>query len=307
MQRIGLLTHPLRPGAGPVGEELDSLLQRRGLTTWQRTIDETNESLLALITGTDLVIAIGGDGTMLRAARLCAPADVPVFGINTGRLGFLTETSGADDSWKAAVETLLSGNYWIEKRMMITAEVWRAGVLQVTSEALNDVVVSRSMVARSVYLDLYIDGGWTAEYHVDALIVATPTGSTAYALAAGGPILPPELNNLLVAPVAPHLSMDRSIVLSEGATVEILVAPDTLIDVVMTVDGESDAALQPGDRVLVRASEQHSHFIRLRERNYFYRSLLDRMEPRIRARHMPGEAASTPDSHPPLLIEEDAQ
>ena len=287
MQRIGILTHPLRPGAGPVGEQLDALLQDRGIATWRQSVDETNESLAVLIAVSDLVIAIGGDGTMLRAARICAPADVPVFGVNTGRLGFLTETSGADDSWRSAIDTLLSGHYWIEQRMMLTTEIWRNGELQIRADALNDVVVSRSMVARSVYLDLYIDGGWTAEYHVDALIIATPTGSTAYALAAGGPILPPELKNLLIAPVAPHLSMDRSIVLAEGATVEIVVAPDTLIDVVMTVDGESDAALQPGDRVVVRASDQHSHFIRLRERNYFYRSLLDRMEPRIRARQMP--------------------
>jgi NAD+ kinase len=287
VQRIGILTHPLRPGAGPVREQLDALLQTRGISTWQRSTSDDNSTLVPLIADSDLVIAIGGDGTMLRAARTCAPAHVPVFGINTGRLGFLTETSGADDSWRAAIETLLDGHYWIEQRMMITAEVWRNGTMIVRADALNDVVVSRSMVARSVYLDLYIDGGWTAEYHVDGLIIATPTGSTAYALAVGGPILPPELKNLLIAPVAPHLSMDRSIVLAEGATVEIVLAPDTLIDVVMTVDGESDAALQPADRVIVRASEQHSHFVRLRERNYFYRSLLDRMEPRIRARQMP--------------------
>jgi len=306
VQRIGILTHPLRPGAGPVREQLDALLQANGITTWQRSTAENNSTLLPLVPDSDLVIAIGGDGTMLRAARICAPADVPVFGINTGRLGFLTETSGADDSWREAIATLLAGHYWIEQRMMLTTEVWRNGAMIVQSDALNDVVVSRSMVARSVYLDLYIDGGWTAEYHVDGLIIATPTGSTAYALAAGGPILPPELKNLLIAPVAPHLSMDRSIVLAEGATVEIVIAPDTLIDVVMTVDGESDAALQPGDRVIVRASEQHSHFIRLRERNYFYRSLLDRMEPRIRARQMPTDHAVSKVVPPedPVVIKE---
>jgi NAD+ kinase len=280
LQHIGILAHPLRPGAGSVGEQVEAFLGSCGIHVWRHTIWET-DTVTPLVTGSDLVIAIGGDGTMLRAARLCAPADVPVFGINTGRLGFLTETSGADDTWKVAIEQLLAGHYWIEQRMMLTSEAWRGAELLFKGDALNDVVISRGLAARSIFLELFIDGGWATTYHADGLIVATPTGATAYALAVGGPILAPELKNILITPIAPHLSMDRSMVLAEGATVEVVIPPDTMIDVALTVDGENSAVLNAGARVLVRASEQHSHFVRLRERNYFYRSLLDRMEPRF--------------------------
>jgi NAD+ kinase len=148
------------------------------------------------------------------------------------------------------------------------------------SEALNDVVISRGAIAKSVRLETYIDGGWATTYHCDGLIIATPTGSTAYALAVGGPILPPELKNILVVPVAPHLSMERPMVLSQGATVQVVVDPDTMAEVVLTVDGELIASLESSDQVVVRASDSETQFVRLRDRNYFYRSLLDRMEPR---------------------------
>jgi NAD+ kinase len=225
---------------------------------------------------------------------------VPVFGINTGRLGFLTETSGADNSWNAALEQLLAGHYWIEKRMMITSEAWRSTDLLCKEDALNDVVI-RGREARSIFLELYIDGGWATTFHADGLVVSTPTGSTAYSLAVGGPILPPELKNILISPIAPHLSMDRSMVLAEGATVEVLIPRDTSIDVTLTVDGENTGTLNSGARVVVRASDQHSHFIRLRERNYFYRSLLDRMEPRVGGHHT---HADTP-GHPSIELSPD--
>ncbi len=289
-KRLGILVHPNRPAAVPVGEALEQLLSQHGVRVWRQNAWDAH-ILDALIADSDVVVAIGGDGTMLRAARLCARADVPVFGINTGHLGFLTEVGGTDGDWQAAIEPLLAGHYWIEQRMMITCETWHAGELLSQSDALNDVVL-RGAVARSVYLEMYIDGGWATTYHADGLIIATPTGSTAYALAAGGPILPPELKNILVTAIAPHLSMDRAMVLSEGAAVEVVVASDTSINVELTVDGEDAALLKPGDRVLIHASERHSDFIRLRERNYFYRSLLDRMEPRIRVRqHEQHEAA----------------
>jgi NAD+ kinase len=165
--------------------------------------------------------------------------------------------------------------------MMIRCEVRRGDRLLGSSEALNDVVISRGAIAKSVHLETYIDGGWATTYHGDGLIIATPTGSTAYALAVGGPILPPELKNILVVPVAPHLSMDRPMVLSQGATIQVMVEPNTLAEVVLTVDGELIASLEPSDQVVVRASDSLTQFIRLRDRNYFYRSLLDRLEPRV--------------------------
>lgn len=277
-QRIGILAHPLRPRTAPLAEDVKRSLDEHGIDTWVRTAWDANRAQ-PLVHGSDLVIAIGGDGAMLRAARVCAPENVPVLGINTGNLGFLTEIS--PDDWEAQMETLLAGDYWIEQRMMIRCEVWRGDDLLSTGEALNDVVISRGAIAKSVRLETFIDGGWATTYHCDGLIIATPTGSTAYALAVGGPILPPELKNILVVPVAPHLSMDRPMVLSQGSTVEVVIEPHTIAEVVLTVDGELIASLESNDRVSVRASDSISRFVRLRERNYFYRSLLDRLEPRV--------------------------
>jgi NAD+ kinase len=289
-KRIGILAHPLRPGAGPVGERLLDALIDCGCDPWLRYGWEADE-IAPLVAASQCVIAIGGDGAMLRAARLCAKVDVPVFGINTGHLGFLTEAGG--DDWEAPLQQLLDGQFWIESRMMIRCELNRAGVRTFIGDALNDVVISRGSVARSVLLETYIDGGWATTYNADGLIIATPTGSTAYALAVGGPILPPELKNILVVPVAPHLTMDRPMVLSEGATVEIRVSPDTQTDVVLTVDGEQLHELDDQDSVIVRASERISRFIRLRDRNYFYRSLLDRLEPRMPRRPEPEKRTLT--------------
>lgn len=283
-RRVGILAHPLRPGTAPIAQEVARSLEAHGVGPWVRTAWDVARAQ-PLVRGSDLVIAIGGDGAMLRAARICAPENVPVLGINTGTLGFLTEVSPED--WERSLEALLAGRYWIEERMMIRCEVWRSGELVAYSDALNDVVISRGAIAKSILLETYIDGGWATTYHGDGVIIATPTGSTAYALAVGGPILPPELKNILVVPVAPHLSMDRPMVLAQGATVQVVVEPHTLSEVVLTVDGEILASMQSADEAVIRASESVSRFVRLRDRNYFYRSLLDRLEPRVPSR--PGQ------------------
>ncbi len=280
-RRIGILAHPLRPATAPLAQAVARALETRGIESWVRTAWDATRAR-PLVHGSDLVIAIGGDGAMLRAARVCAPENVPVLGINTGYLGFLTEMRPQD--WEQNLDALLAGHYWVEERMMIRCEVRRGETSLHVSDALNDVVVSRGAIAKSIQLEMYIDGGWTTTYHCDGLIIATPTGSTAYALAAGGPILPPELKNILVVPVAPHLSMDRPMVLSQGAMVTVEVEPHTRSEVVLTVDGELLASMESSDRVVVRASESVSRFVRLRDRNYFYRSLLDRLEPRIPSR-----------------------
>jgi NAD+ kinase len=274
---IGVFAHPLRPQSAPLAQQIASSLRARNIEAslylqWDE--DEVREA----IGGFDAVVAIGGDGAMLRAARVCAARSVPVLGVNMGRLGFLTEVADSDD-WAAALDELLAGKHWIETRMMLNARLERAGATAESAEALNDIVISRSIATRMVQLETHIDGGWTTTYNADALIVATPTGSTAYALAAGGPILPPELRNILLVPVAPHLSLDRPIVLQEGAEVVVHVLNES--DTALTADGATVAELQQGDRVIIRASEHQARFLRLRERHYFYRSLLDRLEPRL--------------------------
>lgn len=283
--RVGVLAHPLRPQTFPVATQIAEYLKANHIDHWIYTRWEESE-VAARMQDCDLVIAIGGDGAMLRAARVCAPKGVPVLGINMGQLGFLTEIPGPD-SWEQTLTRVLGGEGWIEERMMVQATHLRGKDVLVTGDALNDIVISRGVLPRTIRLETYIDGDWATTYNADALIIATATGSTAYALACGGPILPPELRNILIVPVAPHLSMERPIVLSEGSTVEIVAAEDNSSEMVLSVDGIDMGAVEPGDKVRVQASQHISRFVRLRERHYFYRSLLDRLEPRVQSRNQP--------------------
>lgn len=284
-ERIGVLAHPLRPQTAPVAEQIARYLQARGVDAWH-SAHWDEDQVREQVRDSDMVVAIGGDGSMLRAARVCSLYNVPVLGVNMGYLGFLTEISGPD-SWEQPLDTVLKETYWIEERMMIRAELRRSGGLIASGDALNDVVISRKVATRMILLETYIDKDWATTYNADALIIATATGSTAYALACGGPILPPELRNILIVPVAPHLSMDRPIVLSEGATVEAVSAEENNTGVVLTLDGVMTGDVRPGDVVRVYASPYICRFVRLRERNYFYRSLLDRLEPRVPVRAEP--------------------
>jgi NAD+ kinase len=281
------------PGANTntVAEHIAASLEARGIKTWLYT-NWGEDEVAAHVPAADMVVAIGGDGAMLRAARVCAPHGVPVLGVNMGHLGFLTEVSGPEQ-WPGDLDRVLEGSYWIEQRMMVGASVLRQGESIASGQALNDVVISGSVVGRMIRLETYIDAGWATTYNADALIIATATGSTAYALACGGPILPPELRNILIVPAAPHLSMNRPIVLSEGATVEIVATSYGRGEVVVLVDGTALSTLGPDDAVRIHASDHVSRFVRLRERNYFYRSLLDRLEPRI-PRSGPEDRQRTP-------------
>ncbi|MCY3798735.1 MAG: NAD(+)/NADH kinase [Chloroflexi bacterium] len=268
-----------------MAREIAATLHKRGIENWVCAVwDE--DSVVRDVACSDIVMAIGGDGAMLRAARVCAEHEVPVLGINMGWLGFLTEIEKPEDC-AAGLDQLLAGEFWIEKRMMLQATVLENKQQAIRSfRALNDVVISGSVFGRMVQIAAYIDKHWATTYNADALIMSTPTGSTAYALATGGPILPPELRNILLAPMAPHLSMDRPIVLAQGAVVDIEPTQENRHPVVLTVDGRVAAELEENQHICVRSAAPESQFVRLRDRNYFYRSLLDRMEPRIN-RHGP--------------------
>ena len=285
IRRIGVLAHPNRPDTHPVAQDIAALLCRRGIERWLHT--EWDDALVSGdVQKADLVIAIGGDGAMLRAGRVCAGHGVPVLGVNMGWLGFLTEIQEPDD-FAAGLDQLLAGDCWIERRMMLQATLLEGRSRAVGEfHALNDVVISGSVFGRMTQLAAYIDKHWATTYNADALILSTPTGSTAYALATGGPILPPELRNILMLPMAPHLSMDRPIVLARGAVVDVEPTPENRSPVVLTIDGKPVAELGDDQHVRVTSAQPVSQFVRLRERNYFYRSLLDRLEPRIN-RHGP--------------------
>ena len=216
----------------------------------------------------DLLIALGGDGTMLRAGHLCAPCQVPILGINMGRLGFLIQVDR--DEWREMLDRLFNGEGWIEERLMLEAKHIRGDQTLASWQALNEVVVGRGVALRAVRLDATVDGRPLTTFVCDGLIAATPTGSTAYALAAGGPILPPDLRNILLVPIAPHLSVDRAVVLAEGSSVNITVRS---ANAVVSVDGQAPIDLKEDDRVGVRAAEYAARFVRFGDPGYFYRNL----------------------------------
>lgn len=219
------------------------------------------------------LIVLGGDGTTLKAARMAAPFDLPILGVNMGRVGFLSEATPED--WPEKIERVLNNEHWLEKRLMLRAEVIRRGKSAGSLIALNDVVVSRGMLLRMVPLHLYVDGDPVTVYMADALIAATPTGSTAYSLAAGGPVLPPQLQNFLVLPVAPHLSFEQALVLHEKAV--IMVRLEAQHEAMVTADGQDAIALQGDDEVLITRYGHDSAFIRVGRPGYFYRRLMEKL------------------------------
>lgn len=220
----------------------------------------------------DLLIALGGDGTMLRAGHLCAPWNVPILGINLGHLGFLIQVEHKD--CRRMIDQMFNGESWMESRMMLRVEHMRAGESKSVAHALNEAAVSRGQYLRPVRLSVNVDDHLLTTYVADGLIASTPTGSTAYALAAGGPILPPELRNILLVPIAAHLSVDRAVVLSEGSSISILIQGENSV---LSVDGQEPINLEPDDHVDVRASEYVARFVRFGDPGYFYRNLTAHM------------------------------
>ncbi len=272
-QHIAIAAHPQVPEAAQAAIDIANYLNRRGVAAEQGMLYDDSLQNDVLNGKFDLLIALGGDGTMLRAGHICGPSNVPILGINLGRFGFLIEIRYTQ--WQECLDNLLAGNYWLEKRMMLMAEQWRKDVRLGFWEVLNEVAVSRGQILRPIQLTAEVDGRFLTTYVADALIAATPTGSTAYALAAGGPILPPELRNILLVPVAPHLSIDRAIVLAEGSSVSIVVKTDHMA--VMSVDGQTPIELKDGDRVDARSSEHTVQFVRFQDPGYFYRNLTPHM------------------------------
>lgn len=273
-QRVVVATHPSIPEAATEAAAIADYLKERGLVAHHGALD--NESLRGrvLYGEYDMLVAVGGDGTMLRSAHLCAPRGVPILGVNLGRFGFLIQVQR--EEWRTNLGDLLDGKFWIENRMMICAEHRRTGKLLGSWHALNEVVVCRGEMIRPVHISAVADGRLLTKYVADGLIAATPTGSTAYALAAGGPILPPELRNILLVPIAPHLSVDRAVVLSEGSSVSITVSGSEN-NAVFSIDGQLPVKLIEGDQVDVRAGDYTAKFVRFGDPGYFYRNLTAHM------------------------------
>ena len=273
--KFAVVTHPSQPNVAGDAQDIAANLLALGAESAQTyTIYEPALSEEIASGGVDILIALGGDGTMLRGSHLVAPFGIPLLGINRGRFGFLMEISREDCPDR--LEQLLAGKFWLEERMLLKGELFREGVSHGEWHVLNEIVVCRGQYVRPILLTARLDGYVLGSYNADGLIASTPTGSTAYALAVGGPIMPPTLRNILIVPVAPHLSGDRSIILAEGSHVTIEV--ETTHQAVLSADGQSPVSLQDGDTVDVSASEYSVSFVRFQDAGYFYRNLNKYME-----------------------------
>jgi len=272
---VGVLHHPRKPESLALAEEMAAFIRAHGGTPWLASAWEEPEIIPRLDTAS-LLITLGGDGTILRAARMGARLEVPILGVKMGRLGFLAEVQ--PEGWEEPLRRVLVGDYWLEQRLMLDVTVYHRSAQRPHRhhyEALNDVVVARGKLARIVRIITHIDGSYLTTYIADGVIVSTPTGSTGYALACGGPILPPEIETMLLIPIASHLSLNRGIVLPPGGAVGLEVESDH--ETILTIDGQFRVDLDNGDRVEVTASPHRARFVRLRERTYFYRELMDKL------------------------------
>ncbi len=271
MKKAGIFVHSTWPAARALADEVTGYLLREGVQKVWATSEWDDDALRSDMPGSDLLICLGGDGTVLRAARTVAPNPVPILGVNMGRLGFLAEVR--PDELVERLPDVLAGRYRVEERAMLKASVPAWGI---TYDALNDVVVGRQTVSRPIYVDVRVDGSQLAIHRCDAMIVATATGSTAYSLSAGGPILHPESRDIVLTPVAPHIAASRPLVLPPDSVIELTVSADK--DATVSIDGQVDTQLNSGDTVSVCRSPHTARFVRFSTPQDYYGMLAERLD-----------------------------
>jgi NAD+ kinase len=278
IRRIGVIVKPHQAEALKTLCQLASWLEEHGIALVggpeierERIEHETGcavESVASdkLAASVDLLLVLGGDGTMISAARLLGQRQVPVLGINYGNLGYLAEFRM--EEMFPALEYILAGDYRLEHREMLAVELFRGEERLMQSRVLNDVVINKSALARIIEIEAYLDGQFVNSFRADGLIVSTPTGSTAYNLSAGGPVIYPSMNAVVITPICPFTLSNRPIVVPNDALIELrLQTPDE--EVVLTLDGQVGQPLAAGDRVLIGKSETTFDIVTPTNRNYF--------------------------------------
>ncbi len=254
IKRLGLIANDLKPGAKELAQELASEFSKQGLAPM---LDARTAELLgadsastpgALSRECDLLVVLGGDGTILQVLHELEQNTPPMFGINIGTLGFLTTVGSAQ--WSDAVDAIVNGEYVLSERTLLSVVVTRDGRPESARTALNDAVISRGELSRLIRLSVSIDGSLLTEYNADGLIVATPTGSTAYSLSAGGPVLTPDSGVFVITPICPHVLTMRSVMVSDHSSIEIGHAHPHG-DVFLTLDGQKAVPIAPGDSIRI--------------------------------------------------------
>jgi len=278
IRRVGVLVKPHQPDALKTICRLVEWLSARGVAVM--TGPKVGRAEIERETGcavetlgheemaarADLIVVLGGDGTMIAAARMLGQREVPVLGVNHGSLGYLTEYRV--EEMIPALESILADKYAVERRMMLEAEVFRGEERLAEERVLNDVVISKSALARIIEIETRIGGQFVNRFRADGLIVSTPTGSTAYNLSAGGPIIYPSMGALVLTPICPHTLSNRPLVVPDDVGVELTLKTDKE-EVALTLDGQIGIPLEYEDRVTVRKSRTAFHLIQADTRNYF--------------------------------------
>ena len=275
VRRIGFAYNPTIEATVELAARASGWCRRRGIDEWRAQAGDS-EALAAELPSTDALVVLGGDGTFLRAARAVAEVDVPLLGINLGKVGFLSKAEASD--LEPVLERITAGDFRIDERLAIEGRILRQGVDGDAARhvALNDIVIARGSLARVCRLDVSIDDSHLATFIADGLVVASPTGSTGYSFSAGGPILDPESRNLVVTPIAAYLSAIRSVVVSPQQVVRCRVVD--AFEALVSVDGREDLPIAVGDVVEVRAMDRPIRLIEPKGAQPFWDLLRHKVE-----------------------------
>ena len=265
MRSLAIVSKKHKQSAWQAGQELQQWCGARGVQAVHLE-NEPEPHVPPLPPETAGIVVLGGDGTLLSVARHYASLEIPILGVNVGGLGFLTEISL--DELYPSMEQVLEGRYAVEERMMLTARLLRQGQVSWEKHLLNDAVINKGALARIVELATWIDGEYLTTYRADGLIVSTPTGSTAYTLSAGGPIVYPTLRHIILIPICPFTLSNRPIILPDTVTVAVTFEEEVQ-DAYLSLDGQEGQALQREDRVEMSVAPQNLKLILSPHRSYF--------------------------------------
>ncbi|MBT7960275.1 MAG: NAD(+)/NADH kinase [Akkermansiaceae bacterium] len=271
--KVGIIANPNKTGAKDALEALCMALKNKGVATVleartaQLAGNQNGVDPATFADTCDLVAVLGGDGTMLNAASQIGPASIPVAGINIGTLGFLTTCTDAEVDIFA--DAITSGKFTLIKRMQLKASVISENGTESHFSALNEITLARGQTGRLVSLDAWVDGELLNHYRADGLIVATTTGSTAYSLSAGGPLIAPKADVFVITPICPHSLSNRSLVVSDNSKVELAPAPDAECPMLFTVDGREVININLHDRIVVQQAGHALPLLRLEDRSFY--------------------------------------
>ena len=278
-KKIGVFCKPKAPSATDILGRLIPWLRKQNYHIFLDTgtaaiINETSSYEKREISQqADLLIVLGGDGTLLSVARAAHPHNIPILAVNLGSLGFLAEIS--IDELYPTLENILAGKFEIENRMLLNACIWRNGEKVEDHNVLNDVVINKGAVARIISLQVLVNGQYMTSYRADGLIIATPTGSTAYSLSAGGPIIHPSMHTLVLSPICPFTLTNRSILIPDQSVIQVKLAAE-YDDVRVTLDGQEGYDMRAGDILEIKKTKTSFQLIRGPNKNY-YQILRDKL------------------------------